>query len=1182
MSGVVLKIQRLRRGNTKSSGKLATRLLGLAMAAVLLLAATAQAQQHAHLLVQLGHSKPVRSVAFSHNSRYVLTSGNDGAAVLWEAANGREIMRFEDDSEGRFLVSFSPDGRSILTGRTLWDAASGKKIWRFVAKPVLCSGPQCQPAGEDCEVCSPETGPKAKLPPVFISPETALLASAFSPNSRQVLTASVGTVESPGITVRIWNTISGREIREVKLASGPVSNNPSPSGWALAAAFSPDGRYLLTSAALSRGSDSATTLWDVISGKEVRRFEGRSPYHADSVSFSPDGHYVLTGSLDRQAVLWDATSGQEIQRFDVKNGIESLALSPDGRSVLIGSYYKIAQLWDTATGKQLRQFGVDDPADHNSVPPPSGVNPVAFSPDGRYIVTGSADLAARLWDPSSGKELQRFEGQASGVTSAAFSQNEQYLMTVSRDRAARLWDTNSGKQLRRLGKGNEIILSAAFSPDSKTIVTGGGGPSLLWDVNGGDPLLRFDAGSDDVDEVAFSHDGRFVATGGWGKASVSDAKTGLVTRQLEGIKDYLKSVAFSPDDRYVLAGTWGQSVDLWNAESGIQVKRFVGPHHGNATTLSMDVANPVAFSPNGRFVLTGSDDGVARLKDLATGQPPLLLQGHTSALRSVAYSPNGSSVLTGGLDDTARLWDPASGKELKRFEGNSLHDVESVGYSADADGRYVLTGSGDGTTRLWNPKTGKELASIISFENGGWAVVDPEGRFDTDDLDGNAPMQWVVDDDPMRALPLEIFMHDYYTPRLLSRIISGEKLPPIRSIAQITNRVQPDVSVVSVTPSTTHPGRVDVVVRAASHKNEKGTASGLRDLRLFRNGQMVDYRKNDLKDGNFTIKDIQLPTSVKTVTFTAYAFNSMNIKSPTAQKDYAYEPRPAARPHAYLLQIGVNHYQASGCELHGSATDAEELSKVLTDRLTKRGLDVKPVRLISTATENGATKKSIHNALAAIAAVATPDDVFFLSFSGHGYGDKDGRFYIFPSDVEGRCNGVNDAMLRQAISADELTEWLRPIDAGEMTFILDSCQSASSVEANDFKPGPMGSRGLGQLAYDKRMRILTASQSNQEAQERNLPVGNRDGEGRTQGLLSYALTEEGLVEGKADWKPKYGQITVGKWLTYAADAVPKSLATGAVQTPKGMKRFGASTPHAKSAQIPAVFDFSKNDTFVLQ
>ena len=542
----------------------------------------------------------------------------------------------------------------------------------------------------------------------------------------------------------------------------------------------------------------------------------------------------------------------------------------------------------------------------------------------------------------------------------------------------------------------------------------------------------------------------------------------------------------------------------------------------------------------------------------------------TSIVFPLAFSPDGNNLASGWDDNTIRVFDVASGRQLRSLAGHS-NLVASVAFSPD--GRFILSGSPDSSLRVWNAVTGDELADLYAFGQSGWAVVDPQGHFDTNDLDGGAPLHWLVPDDPMHILPLELFMRDYYTPRLLARIINGEPLSPVRSIAEIKNRVQPDVSIVSVTPSRTNPGRADVVVHAVSQTSEKNQASGLEDLRLFRNGQLVGYREGTLNGGDFTFSAIQLPTSAKSVTFTAYAFNSERIKSATALEDYQYAPGPPAKPRAWLVQIGVNHYQAAGCELHGSANDAETLSEILTDRLKARGLDVRPTLLVSTNQTGDATKTKIRQALAAIAASATPDDVFFLSFSGHGYSNRQGQFYILPSDVVGRCDGVDDQMLNSAISADELTQWLRPIDAGQMTFILDSCDSASSVESNDFKPGPMGSPGLGQLAYDKRMRILAASQPNQAA---------RESDSLHQGLLSYALTQEGLTESKADWQPADGKIMVGEWLNYAANAVPKILRSGAVDTHRGLVEVGAPEHEVPSIQTPAVFDFSKQDAFVLQ
>jgi WD40 repeat protein len=1043
-------------------------------------------------------------------------------------------------------VAFSPDERFVLTGSAdktakLWDVQTGLEIRVF--------------KGHTGDVNS----------------------VAFSADGRAVLTAS------DDHTAKLWDARTGQELKTFEGHSDSVKS----------AAFLPDGDKILTAS-----SDKTAKLWNVRTGREIRTFTGHSDA-ITSAALSADGHRVVTGSLDNTAKLWNVDSGRLIRTFTGHSDwIHSVAFSTDGRNILTGSSDKTAKLWNTESGELIRTFK----------PAVGQVDSVAFSPDGHVALIGGGNSAPCLWDVATGQEI-RFLGSADNILeSGVFSHTGRTVLTSNRENVT-LWDAGTGRPIRSFSGHSAQIWKAAFSPDGRQVLTGNfDNTADLWNLETGQEVRTFAGHSNWVDSIAFSPDGHRILTGSWDTtARIWDAETG---REIQGFQENssIISVAFSPNGQQVLAVT-GSTADLWDVETGQKIRSVSAGGYLNMTKVALfspkedtflagtgtpegavrlwnaatgaevrpfdrpfaeydNAISSLAFSTNGAQALAGSDDKTAILWDVHSGKPLHTFQ-MDSPVVAVAFSPDGQEVLTAGRDVPARVWDVQSGNQIRAFEPDS--SIASVSFSPD--GRFVLTGNDDGTAKLWNARTGHVLCSLIEFTNGKWAVVDPEGRFDTNDLDGDAPLAWVLPDEPMHPLPIEIFMHDYYTPRLLSRIMNGETLPPIRSIAEIKNRVQPDVEIVAIGASQEHSGRVDVVVRAANHINDKGQASGLEDLHLFRDGQLVGFRAGALSNGDVSFSDIQLPTSGKSVTFTAYAFNSERIKSVTSQREFSYQPGAPAKPRAWLLQIGVNHYLASNCELHDSANDANKLSQLLSDRLAARGLDVRSTLLVSTDLTNEATKSKIRYTLAAIAASATPDDVFFLSFSGHGYSDPKSQFYILPSDVQGSCRGVDEQMLRSAISADELTEWLRPIDAGQMTFILDSCDSASSVEANGFKAGPMGSSGLGQLAYDKRMRILAASQPNQAA---------RESDALQQGLLSYALSELGLAERKADWNPVDGKIMVGEWLGFAANAVPSILQSGAIQTQRGVIPVGEPQHTVPPVQTPAVFDFAKQDSFILQ
>jgi len=229
-----------------------------------------------------------------------------------------------------------------------------------------------------------------------------------------------------------------------------------------------------------------------------------------------------------------------------------------------------------------------------------------------------------------------------------------------------------------------------------------------------------------VTSIAFSADDRQILTGSADNtAEVWDTETGAELRALTGHTRGVNSVAFSPNGLRAVTGSNDTTAKIWDLVSGREVHSLAG-HSGPVTSA--------VFSNDGRRVLTGSRDGTAKLWDADTGQEIRTFASHShlvesgsSPIRSVAISPNGDKVLTGGEDYRARLWDADSGEELVVFEGHA-GPIESVAFSPD--GRQVLTGSSDQTAKIWDAKTGNEILTLqpAHFNAVKSVAFSPDGR----------------------------------------------------------------------------------------------------------------------------------------------------------------------------------------------------------------------------------------------------------------------------------------------------------------------------------------------------------------------------------------------------------------------------------------------------------------------
>jgi WD40 repeat protein/serine/threonine protein kinase len=390
---------------------------------------------------------------------------------------------------------------------------------------------------------------------------------------------------------------------------------------------------------------------------------------------------------------WQRQTHLEIKALRGHLGeVSSVAFSPDGRRIVTGSYDGTAKVWEADSGKELLTL-----KGHMGA-----VRSVAFSPDGQRIVTASEDETAKLWEAAKGHDPLTLKGHTSWLTAVAFSADGYRIVTGSGDKTAKVWEAASGRELLTLRGHNGWIESVAFSPDGQRIVTGSYDETAkVWEARSGRPLLALKGHSAGIWSVAFSPDGQRVVTGsGDQTAKVWEAESGTDLLTLKGHTSAITSVAFSADGYRIVTGGGDQTAKVWEVVSGLELFTLKG-HNGPLRS--------VAFSPDGQRILTGSLDQTAKVWDAADDRQLLRLKGHSDAVTSVAFSPDGQRIATGSDDGTVKVWEAGNDRELLPLKGHT-GPVKSVAFSPD--GRRVVTGSWDQTAKVWEAASGLELFTL--------------------------------------------------------------------------------------------------------------------------------------------------------------------------------------------------------------------------------------------------------------------------------------------------------------------------------------------------------------------------------------------------------------------------------------------------------------------------------------
>jgi WD40 repeat protein/serine/threonine protein kinase len=593
-------------------------------------------------LVLKGHAAAVASVAFSPDGRTLASASHDRTIQIRDAVDGDLLRTLRGHGDAVYALAFSRDGRWLASASwdktvKLWDPDTDSpalmtlgphefEVYRLAVSPdgrYLASAT----AGDVLRIWDLQT----RQVVLQRSEPQSFFGLAFSPTEPGVIATSHYQ------TIRIWNFHTGKELATL---SGHHSFIKS-------IVFSPDGRLLASGTGdLLRGDTGEVHLWDAQTGRGLFALQGHTdPIYA--LAFAPNGRYLASASQDKTAKLWDVETGQEALTLrGHTDTVRSVAFSPQGQRLATASADSTVRIWDAAPWSEESLAAKVRTLPHGSDRAVGAV----FSPDGRTLVSAGAGQTLKFWDVATATERLSVP-MPTAICALAYSPDGKYVTTGDTESDVRVIDATSGR-IRLVTAARELgpISALAFSHDGRQLAAAGWWRLVkVWDMEQPGIGLTLAKHSQPVLAVAFDPKGQYLASAGYDQTIIIwDAHDGKPLQTLAGHGSRIHSLVFSPDGRILVSASHDGTIRLWDMPSWQSLRTL----HGHAAGV-----RSVAFSPDGTRLASASDDWSVRVWSTASGEELQMLRGHGDRVHSITYSPNGARLASVSYDGTVKLWE---------------------------------------------------------------------------------------------------------------------------------------------------------------------------------------------------------------------------------------------------------------------------------------------------------------------------------------------------------------------------------------------------------------------------------------------------------------------------------------------------------------------------------------------